>query len=87
MRKLWTWLFWTLAALYAIALALFIIGTFGLFGQVPDPLSGIFLLPLGVPWYMLGNGLSDPARPWIAVLAPLINLAIVRWLAVRGRQG
>ncbi len=30
-------------ALYLVALALLLIGTFGLFGQEQDPLSGIFL--------------------------------------------
>jgi hypothetical protein len=31
------------------ALALFVIGTFGLFGQKRDPSTGFFLMPLGLP--------------------------------------
>jgi len=37
-------------ALYLIALALLLVGTLGLFGAERDPLSGVFLVPLGVPW-------------------------------------
>jgi len=38
-----------LAGLYILALALFAIGTFGLFGNEPGPLAGVYLLPLGLP--------------------------------------
>ncbi len=36
--------------LYVSALALLAIGTFGWFGQERDPLSGVGLIPLGLPW-------------------------------------
>ncbi|WP_188641337.1 hypothetical protein [Blastomonas marina] len=67
------------AALYAIALALLAVGTFGWFGQEQDPLSGLFLIPLGLPWNLLADkiGLGGPAS---AILAPAINLAILYWL-------
>jgi len=35
------------AVAYLIAVALFIIGTYGLFGSPPGSLAGIFLIPLG----------------------------------------
>ena len=71
------WLVRIFTLLYLIALALFLIGTFGLFGQERDPLSGVFLMPLGLPWNMLTGGLPEPALPWAAGLAPLLNILIL----------
>ena len=44
------WLLIVLALLYVAALGLWLVGTFGLFGQERDPLAGVFLVPLGWPW-------------------------------------
>ena len=63
------------AVLYVIALGLLIIGTNGLFGQERDPLSGVFLIPLGLPWIWLADRL-DMVGPAVAILAPLVNLLI-----------
>jgi hypothetical protein len=71
---------WLFAALYGVALAVWVIGTFGLFSQEPDPLSGIFLVPLGMPWGLLIDLASEPLWPWLAVLAPVINLALIYWI-------
>ena len=71
---------WTIrivGACYLVALALLLIGTFGLFGQERDPLSGVFLIPLGLPWVSLLDGVSDGFKPWLAVLAPAFNLFIL----------
>ncbi|OBV10589.1 hypothetical protein I603_1802 [Erythrobacter dokdonensis DSW-74] len=62
-----------------IALALLAIGTFGLFGQERDPLSAVFLLPLGLPWNLVGDRIGL-AGPWLPILAPGINAAILYWL-------
>lgn len=74
------------AVLYVIALGLLIIGTYGLFGQETDPLSGVFLIPLGMPWIWLADRLGM-VGPAVAILAPLVNLlilfAIYRLLARR----
>lgn len=43
------WAFYVFVVLYLLALALLAIGTFGWFGQEQDPLSGVFLLPFGLP--------------------------------------
>ena len=60
---------------YALALGLLTIGTFGLFGQEKDPLAGVFLLPLGLPWvYLLG---PTEGSPWIGIAAPGLNLALL----------
>lgn len=67
----------TLGALYLAALALLLIGTFGLFGQERDPLAGVFLLPLGLPWSLWTGGLSDNLRPLAATISPLLNIAIL----------
>ena len=64
-------------AYYLVALALLLIGTFGLFGQERDPLSAVFLIPIGVPWVYWIDGLSEPLQPWAAALAPMVNLIIL----------
>jgi hypothetical protein len=65
---------------YVAALALLLIGTFGLFGQERDPLSGVFLMPLGLPWNQWLDVFPDAMRPWLAALAPVVNLAILKFL-------
>ena len=62
------------------AVIILIIAAFGLFGQEEDPLSGVFLLPLGLPWVLWTHGLRDTFRPITAVLAPLINFVILNFL-------
>ncbi|WP_245829303.1 hypothetical protein [Novosphingobium mathurense] len=71
-------------ALYAFALLIFLIGTFGWFGQETDPLSGVFLIPLGLPWNLLGDrlGLAGVA---VGLLSPAINAGVLIWLAKRRR--
>jgi hypothetical protein len=34
---------------YALAFTPFAVGWLGLFGVAPDPLAGVFLIPLGLP--------------------------------------
>ncbi len=79
------------AALYLVALALLLIGTFGLFGQERDPLAGVFLMPLGLPWSLWLDELPESVLPFAAALVPLVNLTILgiicRHLAVRRRLG
>ena len=77
-----------LAVAYLLALALFAIGTLGLFGSEPDPLAGVFLIPLGLPWTLFIDDLAPESLwPWLAALTPVINLLIVfaicRWLKSR----
>jgi hypothetical protein len=71
------WIARIFALCWLFALALLLIGTFGLFGQPRDPLSGIFLLPLGMPWLIWLDDLPDPLLPWAGALAPLINLVLI----------
>ena len=71
------WVVWIVGVLYLVALALLLIGTFGLFGQERDPLSGIFLIPLGMPWILWVDGFSDSLKPWLAALSPLFNIRII----------
>jgi len=72
------WVFAVFALLYGLALVLFLIGTFGWFGQEKDPLSAVFLLPLGLPWNVLADriGLAEPIT---ASLAPMLNAGILFW--------
>ena len=47
--KVCAYVFWAFVILYVGALFIFLVGTFGWLGQERDPLSGVFLLPLGLP--------------------------------------
>ena len=82
------WAVRVFGVLYLAALALLMIGTLGLFGQERDPLAGVFLMPLGLPWTLWLDGLPDRMLPWMAALAPLLNLAILALLCRRrfGRE-
>ena len=73
------WVFLVFVALYAVALMLLAVGTFGWLGQEQDPLSGVFLVPLGLPWNILADRLGLVGA-WVAILAPAINAAILYWL-------
>ena len=66
-----------LPGLYLVALALLAMGTAGLFGQERDPLAGVFLMPLGLPWVLWLDGVGAALRPWLAALAPALNLALL----------
>jgi predicted membrane protein len=63
--------------LYLVALALLLIGTFGLFGQERDPLAAVFLVPLGLPWILGVDVLPEALKLWAAIFAPLLNIAIL----------
>ena len=69
------WVFIVFVVLYALALFLLAVGTFGWFGQEQDPLSGVFLMPLGLPWNILGDKIGLTGA-WLAILAPVINAAL-----------
>ncbi|EPX85038.1 hypothetical protein [Salipiger mucosus] len=73
------------AALYLMALAIFAIGSWGLFGQARDPLAGVYLVPLGWPWNLAIDVLPEAAWPWLAALAPVVTLAVLAWLCRRQR--
>lgn len=71
--------FWIFLALYVLTLLIFLAGTYGWFGQEKDPLSGIFLMPLGLPWNVLGDRLGAPGFI-TGLLAPAVNAGILFWL-------
>tara|TARA_E500000305_G_scaffold103620_1_gene99269 strand:+ start:295 stop:531 length:237 start_codon:yes stop_codon:yes gene_type:complete len=73
------WLFWIFTALYALALLALGAGTYGWLGTEQDPLSGVFLLPLGLPWNILADkaGLEGTG---VMIAAPGITAAILYWL-------
>ena len=72
------WIVRIFAALYLLALLVLLIGTYGLFGQERDPLSGVFLVPLGLPWNQFIDAAPAALLPWLAALAPLVNLLLLR---------
>jgi hypothetical protein len=74
---------WSLAvvgAAYVFALGVYVIGAFGLCGQIRSPLAGVFLIPLGLPWNLAIDSLPEATWPWLAAAAPLINLGILATL-------
>lgn len=73
------WMFWIFLGLYAAALLILMIGLYGWFGQEKDPLSAVFLIPLGLPWNILADALMG-ATLLAALLSPAINAAILLWL-------
>jgi len=60
---------------YALALFLYLTGTYGWFGQQTDPLSGIFLIPLGLPWNFIDA--PETILPMLGIGAPLINFLLI----------
>lgn len=62
---------------YVLALAVFATGTFGLFGTEPDPLSGVYLIPLGLPWNRFVDQAPEALWPWLTAAAPAVNLAVI----------
>lgn len=75
------------ALLYLVALGLYAIGSFGLFGSPQGPLAGVFLVPLGLPWNLMLDGAPEAALPWLGALAPLANLGLIAVLCrVLGRR-
>ena len=75
--------------LYLLALGLFLVGTFGLFGSERGPLAAVYVVLLGLPWVRLLDGVAQGALHWLAALAPLLNLALIaavcRLLAAKQR--
>ena len=63
--------------LWVLALGLLVVGQFGLLGQEPDPLAGVFLLPLGLPWILFVDAAPEAAWPWLAAASPLVNLIVL----------
>lgn len=79
------WIVRSVWVLYLLAVMLLLIGTFGLFGQDRDPLAGVFLLPLGIPWVWLVDLAPAPAWPWLSALPPLLNIGILVVLCRRAQ--
>ena len=79
-RTVCKWIVGVFAVLYAAALAILLIGFFGLLDQPRDPLSGVFLIPLGLPWNLWFDGAPDAVLPWLAALAPGLNVLFLWFL-------
>lgn len=77
MLRACTLAFFAFLVLYVLALAVLAVGTFGWFGAERDPLSGVYLLPLGLPWNLLAGEGEGAALPWIGLAAPLLNLLLI----------
>lgn len=80
------WLIGVFAVAYVAALAIYLIAEFGLFGQPRDPLGGVFLIPLGLPWNLLVDRAPEVLWPWLAAAAPAINLLLLAALCRGGRK-
>lgn len=70
---------------YLLALFVFLSGTYGWFGVARDPLSGVFLVPLGLPWNLFLDYFPEPLWAWLAAAAPTLNLFLLRIFCRRAR--
>jgi len=70
----------TFGLAYMLALFIYLTGTYGWFGQPTGALSGIYLVPLGLPWNLIDA--SEAMLPVLGLGAPLINIALI-WLLCR----
>lgn len=86
MASLCKWVVRVFALLYAFALFIFLTGTFGWFGQEQDPLSAVYLLPLGLPWNLWLDGLPETVTPWAAAAAPMMNILVLSLLCRFARR-
>jgi hypothetical protein len=77
MKRICRYVIVSFGLLYLAALAVFLIGAFGLFGSPTGPLAGIFLVPLGLPWNLMLDGISPHVLPWVAAAAPIANLILL----------
>ncbi len=77
MRRLCIAIVIGLGVLYLLALVVFLVGTFGLFGSERDPLEGVFLVPLGWPWNSFVDAAPKSLWPWLAAASPLVNLFVL----------
>jgi hypothetical protein len=88
-QALCKWIILLFAGLYLLALVIFVVGVFGLFGQDKDPLSAVYLVPLGLPWVLFFDGMPEMSLPWLGALAPLLNIVTLAALCgvIKGRRG
>ena len=86
MNSICQWIVRIYLALWAAALAILLIGWFGLFDQPRDPLAGVFLVPLGLPWAFWTGGLPEGIRPVAAILAPLLNVVLLAFACRAARR-
>jgi hypothetical protein len=68
---------WGFVTLYGCALAIFLIGNFGLFGTQADPLASVYLVIMGQPWNQLVDFLPEALWPWAATAAPMLTVALL----------
>jgi hypothetical protein len=85
-RRVCRWVVAGFACAYVVALAIYLTAVFGLFGQPRDPLGVVYLLPLGLPWNLLLENAAERLRPWLAALAPTINLVLLAGLCRLGNR-
>jgi hypothetical protein len=81
MRKLVFILACLFFVLAVLALAIYLIGNFGLFGAETSPLAGVYLIILGQPWVQFVDFLPSTLRIWAAAATPFINSGLLFLLA------
>lgn len=80
MHRFLTILFWLFVVCYVLALIIF---AAGMWGADKEPLSGIFLIPLGFPWFLAADLFEGTLQATVAALAPLVNLGLIHLLVRR----
>jgi hypothetical protein len=86
MSRACRWVVFAFAAVYAAALTLFLVGTYGWFGSPQGPLAGAFLVPLGLPWILALDAPPEALLPAAGIGAPALNLLLL-WGLCRWRRG
>jgi hypothetical protein len=81
MHKLFGVIAWIFLILSALSLAVFAVGTFGLFGSEATPFAPVFLAILGQPWVRLVDFFPPSFIPWATAAAPLLNAGILFLIA------
>lgn len=88
-QALCRWIILLFAGLYLLALVIFVVGVFGLFGQDKDPLSAVYLVPFDLPWVLFFDGIPEISLPSLGALAPLLNIVALAALCgmIKGQRG
>ncbi len=76
---------------YVFVGALAVIGSRGMFGVEPDPLSVVWLVIIGLPWTLLlgilpGDSIPEFLARLFIALVPLLNLWLLSRLCRRHRR-
>ena len=74
----------TLSLLYTLALFVLMLEIFGVVAGAMS-WANLLLIPIGLPWVLAESALPPSIGPWLVMIAPAVNLAILRLICGKGR--